>query len=345
MKIGTRETGAFLSQPDRQAQAVLLYGPDAGLVRERSKQIASHILGKTPDPLNRIELSGAQIKSDPAILLDELNALSLMGGSRVIIIRDPVEKIEETVKSAFLEGRKNTTYLIIEAGELSTASLLRKLFEKEDHLASVACYLDDDRSVEDVIRTTFASLQLNVTRDALMYLVRNLGNDRMITQKELEKIALYMGNEKEITVPIAMALTGDNASETMEDLCHSVALGKAEESNKLLAHLLHEGTQAVAIIRALIRYFQRLDMAQAYIESGQSRDQAVKMLRPPVFYKSVPLIERALSRWNSSKISSSLNLLLRTEKEIKSGIVSPTLLASNVIVGLQGSKDSRVTQH
>lgn len=335
MKIGARETGAFLKQPDKNTQATLLYGPDSGLVRERSRIIASAILGNNPDPLNRIELNGNQIKSDPAILLDELCALSLMGGRRVVTLSNPIEKIEPVIKSAF-EGTKNSTYLIIEAEELSTTSALRKLFEKEDHFAAIACYLEDDRGLEEMIRSKLNGFGLQVTHDAMMYLVANLGNDRMVTGSELEKIALYMGNDKEITLEIATLLTGNNSSESIEDLCHSIALGKPATSNKLLTHLLHEGTQPVAIIRSLIRYFQRLDLLQGYISSGQSREQAIKMLRPPVFYKSVPVIERALSRWSQAKISYSLNLLLRTEKEIKSGLMQPALVTSQAILTIQG---------
>lgn len=334
MKLGARETGAFLSQPDKQAQAVLLYGPDSGLVRERSKIISNAVLGKNPDPLNRVELNGAQIKSDPAILLDELNSLSLMGGRRVVIVRDGAEKIESIIKSAF-EGAKNTTYLIVEADELGPTSPLRKLFEKEDYLAALPCYLEDARGMEELIRNTLTASGLTVTHDALMYLADNLGNDRMVTQSELLKIVLYMGEEKEVTLPIAMALTGGDASESMEDLCHSVALAQADETDRLLTHLLRDGTQPVAIVRALMRYFQRLDLVFGYVTAGQSRAEAIKMLRPPVFFKSVPLIERALSRFNTGKVSHSLNLLLRTEKELKSGHVTPELIVSNAILTIQ----------
>lgn len=334
MKLGARDIGPFLHKPDGQAQAVLLYGPDSGLVRERSLAITNTLLGKGYDPLNRVELTGAQVKGDGAILLDELNAMSLMGGRRVVILREPSEKIGDIIKSAF-EGTKNSTYLVIEAGELSSTSGLRKLFEKENHFAALACYLEDERGIEQTIRGTLSGYGLNASHDALMYLVHNLGNNRMVTKSELEKIALYMGAEKEVTLETAMLLTGNNASEGIEDLCHSVALGKTAESGKLLAHLLHEGTQPVAIIRTFIRYFQRLDLLQGHMKAGQNRDQAIKMLRPPLFYKAVPIIEKALSRWSTNKIAYSLNLLLRTEKEIKSSIMPPTLLISNTILALQ----------
>jgi len=333
MKLAPRDVGAFLKQPDRQAQAVLLYGSDGGLIRERSRTVIEVLLGKSYDPLNRVELTGAQVKADPALLPDELNAMSLMGGRRVIILRDPPEKIDSVIKSAF-EGAKNSTYLIVEAEGLPTSSALFRFFEKEGHLAAVPCYLEEGRDIETTIRSTLSGFGLSATHDALMYLASNLGNDRLITRNELEKIALYMGEEKEITLPVAMLLTGNNTAENIEDLCHSVALGDASKSDKLLAHLLHEGIQPVAIIRTLIRYFQRLDLLHGYMKSGQSRAEAMKMLRPPVFYKAVPVIEKALSRWTAGKISYSLNLLLRTEKEVKSSVAFPSLLTSNAILAL-----------
>lgn len=333
MKIGARETGLFLKQPDKQSKAVLLYGPDSGLVRERSRIIADTILGKNADPLNRIELNGAQLKTDPALLLDELNSMSLMGGRRVVILRDPVEKIEPVIKSAF-EGFKGTTFLIIEADELAATSALRKLFEKENHLAAIACYHEDNRALEDVIRSVFSKYGLQVTHDAMLHLIANLGNDRAVTQSELEKIALYMGAEKEVTLPIVSKLTDSNADESVEDLCHAIASCKAATADKLLHHLLHDGTQPVAIIRSLIRYFQRLDLVQGHVQAGNSREQAITMLRPPVFFKSVDIIKNALAHWDAGRISYCLNLLLRTEKELKSGLLPPELIISNAMLAI-----------
>ena len=40
MKIQPARIEAFLAKPDAAARAVLLYGPDAGLVRERADKLA-----------------------------------------------------------------------------------------------------------------------------------------------------------------------------------------------------------------------------------------------------------------------------------------------------------------
>jgi len=335
MKLTARDSDAFLKAPDKQAAAVLLYGPDSGLVRERSRAIATQIIGKDADPLCRMDLTNDQIKSDPAILRDELSALSLMGGRRVITIRDASDKIAPIIESAF-EGLHTTTYLIVEAEELSPAAGLRQLFEKEPRFAALPCYRDEGRNLEEVIRTGFTAHGLRAHNDAVHYLSQHMGNDRGVTHSEIDKIALYMGTEKEVTLELAVQLTGHNASQSMEDLCHAVASGNSKDAHAYLTQLLHEGVQPVTIIRSLLKHFQRLEVAKAHITAGASLDQTVAGLRPPVFFKYVPVVKRELSSLQARTLSQILNLLLRAEKDLKSSLLSPHLLASQTVQMVAG---------
>ena len=63
----------------------------------------------------------------------------------------------------------------------------------------------------------------------MQYLANHLGNDRGITLSEIGKIALYMGDDKEVTLDTAMELIGHNAAEGLEEICHAVACGDAEQ--------------------------------------------------------------------------------------------------------------------
>ena len=338
MKLAAHNIAGFLRSPQKQSRATLLYGPDNGLVRERSKLISTMITGKNADPFCRVELTGERIKSDPAIVMDELCSISLLGGEKVIIITEPNEKMEPILKSAF-ESVKNTNYLVIEADDLSASSSLRKLFEYNDMLVALPCYLPDARDLQGYIREYSASIGLpsiglQVNQDALLYLSENLGNDRMVTKNELDKIALYLGEQRQVTLEVAMLLTGGNANDTVEDLCHAIALGKMQEADTLIHRLLAEGTQAIAIIRALIRYFQRLDLALGYTARGESKDNAIKMLRPPVFFKSVEVMKQAMTRLTPKKTAHQLTLLLKAEKEAKSGVISADTITKQLILAL-----------
>lgn len=330
MKLAARDTAAFLKAPDAHAIALLLYGPDTGLVRERGKAVAATVMGKNADPMNRVELSGDQVKADPALLRDELCALSLMGGRRLVLLSGVGEKLSGIIESA-LENLTDAAYLIVEAEELSSTSSLRQLFEKGERLAALACYRDEGKGLEDTVRTALAAQGLRASVDAMQYLLSHLGNDRGITLSEIEKIALYKGGEKDVTLDDAMLLIGHNASESMEDICHAAACGNTREAQDILGRLLHEGVQPVAIVRSLLRHFQRLDLAAAHIASGQSVDSALASLRPPVFFKYAPPTRRALSLLSSRALATALGLLLKTERELKSGMLSPSLLLGHAL--------------
>lgn len=330
MKLTTKDIELFLKNPGQKTKATLLYGPDSGLVRERSKHISALMLGPKADPLNRIELSADRLKEDPALLMDELCALSLMGGQRVVIVQDGTDKLTSIISDA-MESKNLSAYLIVEAEELSSTSSLRGLFERTDSIAALPCYRDEGRTLDEVIRTTMQGYGLSVAPDAMRYLAGNLGNDRGVTHNELAKIAIYMGQDKEVTLQHALLLTDYNASETMDDICYFVACGELMQAQKLLAIMLHEGTQPVAIIRSLLRHFQRMDLARANMANGMPLDQAVSSLRPMVFFKYVPKMKRALSLWQPRSLARALDALLRIERELKSNSAPPALVISHAV--------------
>jgi DNA polymerase-3 subunit delta len=331
MKLNPRDAGAFLAAPDAKAGAALLYGPDAGLIRERAQAIVAKVLGAGYDPMNRVDLSAEQVKADPASLRDELAALSLMGGRRLVVLRDATDKLSGTIEEALL-SLKTTTYLIVLSDELSATSALRKFFEQGERCAALPCYRDEGRNLEETLQTALKTHGLKATRDAMQFLLSHLGNDRGITLSEVEKIALYLGAEKEVTLQVAGKLIGHNAAEGLEDICQAVTLGQAAVTHGLLMRLVGEGTQPVAIVRALIRHFQRLETALAHVASGQSVEQALSALRPPVFFKYAPPMKRALSLWSARQVAQALALVLRTERDLKSGHLSPALVIDHALM-------------
>ena len=85
MQLKGRQIEAFVRRPEPGIRAVLVYGPDAGLVSERIGLLAKSVPGAVEDPFRYAELSPASLK-DRAALNDEAAALSLTGGRRVIVV-------------------------------------------------------------------------------------------------------------------------------------------------------------------------------------------------------------------------------------------------------------------
>ena len=70
VKIQAGRADAFARSPDAKAQAVLVYGPDSGLVRERVQALVASVLKGDGDPFRLSDLDADSLRSDPARLAD-----------------------------------------------------------------------------------------------------------------------------------------------------------------------------------------------------------------------------------------------------------------------------------
>src|SRR5262249_16375404 len=84
VKLPPARVARFRGRPDRARRAVLLYGPDTGLVRERADILARTVCPDLKDPFRVTDLNGSGLVADPARLADEAAQMSLIGGRRVI---------------------------------------------------------------------------------------------------------------------------------------------------------------------------------------------------------------------------------------------------------------------
>lgn len=318
MKIATKSIESFLAAPQRECQAVLIYGVDSGLVRERAVKITKAVLGDmASDPFAKIELSEAELLADPPRLADELSAVSMMCPRRVIIIYDAGNSITSVIESAATFFHKDN-FLIVTADELSGKSSLRAFFEKENSCAALACYKDEMRDIQSIIRVKLDEAKIIYDRSVVDYLASHLGNDRFVTYQELDKLITYAGEEKKITLKDAELLTDNNHDSQIDDITSAIADRNLVNLEKYLYLHLREGTQPIMYLRALSRYFSRLYAIRAQMqETRQSADMVVSGLRPPVFWKQKDPLIRHANSWSLENIVKAIQLLTAAELDCK----------------------------
>ncbi len=312
MKLGFRDVDGFLAAPDRTCRAALLYGPDSGLARERSRRIKDKVLAENTDPFAFVEFSESAILDDPARLSDEINAIGLLGGKRCILIRDVSDKITSLIKE-LAPSLHAEVFLLLLADELGAKSALRKWFEEAASAAAVACYRDEIRDLQTVVNKAFSAANVHAPRDVVEYLCSQLGNDREVTRSELEKIITYAGEEKALSLADVEALVDYNRDTNLDDIVNAAADKNVGALDKTLSVHLREGTSPVAYLRALQRYFNRLYFIKSKMEAGYDVETVVGSLRPPVFYKQKPLLIRHARNWSLPQIVKALKLLVAAE--------------------------------
>jgi len=189
VKVSAARVAAFLKRPPREIRAVLLYGPDAGLVRERADDLARFVCSDLHDPFRVAELSGPAVAADPARLADETAQMSLIGGRRVVRVREAGDRLAALFRE-FLDDAPGDGFIVVESGELPGSSALRRVFDASSCAAGIGCYPDTPRERVAVIQDALKAHRIAVSGDAVRYLVEHLGGDRLLTRAELEKLAL-----------------------------------------------------------------------------------------------------------------------------------------------------------
>lgn len=317
MKITGAKVEAFLRAPDPAARAILVFGPDEGLVRERAQRLGRLAVEDLSDPFRVVELNGTQLKDDPARLADEAAAISFGGGQRLVRVGQAADACEGACKSFLKLDTPADALVVLEAGDLNPRSKLRKLFEGAKNAAAVPCYADDARTLPDVIRQTLGDRGLNVDRDAMSLLIQSLGSDRSVTRGELDKLALYMGEEKQVTEAHVRAAIGDSGAAVLDDVVYAAAGGDAARLETALTRVLADGTNPVQIVRATQRHFHKLHIGRGHMAEGMNPGQATKSMRPPIMFKLADAFTQQLNLWPEAKLARAFDILTQAETDCK----------------------------
>jgi DNA polymerase III subunit delta len=335
---------AFLDRPDPQIRAVLVHGPDAGLVRERAERLARSVCRELTDPFRVAELSAELLADDPRRLADEAAQLSLVGGRRVVRVRGAGDGLAKLFAS-FLGGSLGEALVVVEAGQLARSSALRRTFETATAAAAIGCYPDSERERGAVIHESLAGHGIKMSRDAERYLVAHLGGDRLLTRSELEKLALYAGEDGRVELDDARLSVGDSAALDLDDMVMAAAEGDAVRLERVLGRVFQEGVSPVAAVRAQLRHLLRLHALAGVIAAGTSIAEALRNARPPVFYQHQEKMRRQLATWTEARLRVQLDALARAELNMKqTGYPAETLcrqaLSTLVLAARDGVRES-----
>ena len=331
MKLKAAQVETFLRAPDAKAQLVLIYGEDEGLVRERAVKLAKTVVEDLKDPFRVIEMGSAQLKEDSSRLRDEAAAISFGGGRRVIRLRD-IGDAQAPAIADFLKDPAGDALIVIEAGSLPSRSKLRQAVEKAGNGMALPCYADSGRDLEGLISAVMDDHKLRIDRDATRYLVANLGSDRMISRSELEKLALYALKDGQVTLADAMDCVGDSSARHYDDVIQAVSQGNVVNLDTALTRLTEEGLNPVGALRMMLGYFQKLHLVKGQITQGTNTEQAMKSLRPPLFFKAADQFRANLNNWAVPTLQRALQILLEAEKDCKSGLAVPETIAHRAMI-------------
>jgi DNA polymerase-3 subunit delta len=156
---------------------------------------------------------------------------------------------------------KGDTLVVIEAGELSKTSSLRKLFEGAKRGAAVECFDDRPEDSGRMISETLSAQGWKIEADALSYLVDALNVDRRLLRTELDKLVTYLGKGDSgatLTRAEAAGLIGGSGDVEGDEIADAVADGDLKKLNHLIVKANESGLSWTVAVGFTLRLFQRL---------------------------------------------------------------------------------------
>ena len=315
MKVAPRDIERFLSTPPQELCSCLIYGEDAGQVRELAKKLAEAVVDDLNDPFRVTTLDISNLTADPSRLSDEQAAMPFGGGRRLIRLRgitgDHARLISEIIQEPSGDG-----LIIAEAGPLRRDSAMVKMFETSKTGAAIPCYADEGRSLAALLDQALKQENISLTPDARSYVINRLGADRAATRSEIEKLLLYIGENGRLDLEGAVEAIGDAGSTSVDDLVYATATGDITSSHRALDRLTAANTQPIAVIRSMIGHLTKLRAVVAKAETS-GLEPALASIRPPIFFKRKTAFQEQARIWSRQRLSLAIDRMLRAEIEVK----------------------------
>jgi len=298
--LKAHETGRYLERPDLREGVFLAYGPDTGLVRETAQRLCA-FLAQGAEPAEIMVFEAQELDGDPARLAMEARTDSLFGGRRVLRVRG-AGKALTTILSDFV-GDPGGAAIVLEAGNLTPRDPLRALVEAGKFGRALPCYPDSDETLLRLINETFARAGIAADADVAQTLRDQLGNDREITRRELEKLTLFAAASKRLTRTDVLTLCADNGALVIDEIADAAAAGRADRLDEALTRALALSINPQQLLASMSGHLATLRRWRAEVDAGRSIRDVLDNARPRPHFSRRSALEQQLRLWSDSALS------------------------------------------
>ena len=250
------------------ARIFFFCGPDEAGASAAAARLAAAL----PDAGERVDLSGAELKRDPARLGDEARSTSLFGGARHIWVRasgdeahDALQFLIETADA----GAGQAAPVLVIATSATDKSRTAKLLEKRKDALVAMFHPPDLGSVASAVRAMADAAGLRLGGDLAERIARGAGLDVRLAQSEVTKLALYCDADPQSPKPATPEDHAAIGASTEEDgfapLVNAVLGGELGRIAGEVRRLRELGLNPVGVALALERRAAQLALIAAKI--------------------------------------------------------------------------------
>jgi DNA polymerase III subunit delta len=271
---------------------ILLYGTDEGLVAGAVRKIAMDWKGDEEPQF----LTGAALRSDPALLEEAFGSISLFGGRRVVII-EGIEESHLALTKLLFDPARTGNYVVLTAGSLNKSSALRSAAEQSGVFHALGFYEESEAELASRARRLLQVAGLAVDEGVDERLAELCGGERAVLEGEVSKLALYLHGSERVTLADVDSVCGSASAFDAAVLVEAMMVGDFEAVDQSLSAARESGESA-QMLNVIKWQVDRMHVVRAAYEQSKNWDQSFMRAKPPVHFK-------AKDRWRTilSKVS------------------------------------------
>jgi DNA polymerase-3 subunit delta len=338
VKASQKEFPGLAARAAREARVFFFCGPD----ESSAFDAAAHIVSLLPDPGERIEMAGAELRRDPVKLGDETRSNSLFGGARHIWVRAAGDEAHDAVQTLLENDIAGCPVLIVATGATDKSRTAKLLAARPDGLVAMF-YPPDLGAVTAAVRTMANTAGVKIGSEIAERIARGAGLDTRIARSEVTKLALYLDASPETPRAVTAADLDAVGASTEDDgfgsLVDAVLGGRREAIGPELRRMREQGMNPVGLLLAFERRAAQLAGLAARL--GDGRDVAGFLKAEAgarrVFWKDQPALAAQLQVWRGHKLERLVARLVGLHQALMINSQDAELLLANGLLTIARS--------
>lgn len=232
----------------------------------------------------------------------------------------------------FLEQKGTDNILILTAETLDYKNALYKRIQ--DHALTLMTTTPFENEIPAWIRNYLSAYNRSIETGAIAELLRIVGPDLGKLSNELDKIDIFLPENKEVRERDVRMLTGQSRTFSIEDL--QQALGRRDKARAVLVcgNLIENGINGAYLVIALYQFFWKLLMLKdkRLISQSQNLGKSIRVYRP----KQLDELKAFALRFSRSQLLEDVKALVDADRRQKTTTIEATanfMIAIDEILG------------
>ncbi len=307
MKATQRDFASNARRAAEQCGIFFFCGPDEAGASAAAQSIAQLL----PEAGERIELSGADLRKDPALLGDEARSGSLFDDKRHIFVRANGDEAHDALQVLIETGDAGAgaaAPVLVVATAATDKSRTAKLLEKRKDALVAIFYPPDLSSVSASVRQMADAAGLRLGGDLAERIARAAGLDVRLAQSEITKLATYCDaspqSPRQLSAEDLEAVGAATEEDGFMPLVNAVLKGDTGRLDRELRRMREHGMNPVGVLLAVERRAAQLAQIAAALGprgSFDGLDRGAKA-RLGIFFRDERDIREQLASWHRRKL-------------------------------------------